>query len=83
MRHVLRLVRMNADGRVNPIVRLGIGHRRIQLFRPRSSPNRQQRRYSRCPRALQHRLAILRELFRINMRMRIDQFHGRDEGAWL
>ena len=56
-------------------MRLGIRQCGIQLFRSRSRTDRQQHRHSRRPSAPQHRLAILRELFRINMRVRIDQFN--------
>ena len=71
----LRLVRMNANTGVNPVVLLSVRNGSVQLFRAGPCANRQQRANASRPRALQHNFAVLRKLRKINMRMRIDQVH--------
>src|ERR1051326_2849259 len=66
---------MRAHTGINPVMLLGKRDSRIQLLRAGAGANRQQRGNASRPRALQHRLAILRKLRKINMSMRIDQFH--------
>src|SRR5260370_17978672 len=74
-REFLGLVGMRAHGGVNPVVLLGKRNRRIQLFRTRPRADGQKSGYARGARAVEHGIAILRKLRKINMRVRINQFH--------
>ena len=69
LRYFVRLVRMNPDRRVNPIVLLGEGQCRIELLRAGSCADGEQRRHSRGARALEHGFAVFRELWKINVRV--------------
>ena len=72
-----RVVRMNADRGVDPIVLLGERNRGIDpLRRAGAAADGQQRCDARRARAVEHRLAVFVELRDFQVRVRIDNFHG-------
>src|SRR5689334_909365 len=68
-REFLRLMRVRAHRGVNPIVLLGKRNGRVQFFRPGTGSNSEQSGNASSARPLEHRVAILRELRKINVRM--------------
>ncbi len=78
----LRVVRVNADRRVDPIVLLGEGNRGVDaLGRAGPAADRQQRLDARRAGALEHRRAVALEFRRLQVRMRINNFHGCRENS--
>ncbi len=68
-RHV-RVVRMDAHRRVDPVVLLGERNRGVQALRRRAAaPDREQRCHARGARAFEHRRAILVELRHLQVRV--------------
>ncbi len=65
----LRLMRMNSNRRVNPVVLFGKRNRRVQPVRPRPASNREQRPHARRARAFEHRRPILIELRKLQVRV--------------
>ncbi len=72
VRNFLRLVGMNPDGGVNPLVLLGKGQRGIELFRTWACADCKQCRHSRFASAVEHGVAVFRELWEVDVRVRID-----------
>jgi hypothetical protein len=72
----LCFLRMDPDRGVNPIVLFGKGQRRIELLWPRAAADGQYRLDASLPRALEHCDAVSIELREIEVRVRINQFHG-------
>ena len=68
-----RIMRMNANCRVNPVMLFGVGYRRVEPFR-RACPaaDRQQRFNTGRSRAFEHRLAIRIKLREFKMCVGID-----------
>ena len=71
----LRFVRVNANRGVNPLMLFGKGQRGIELFGPWAGADREERAHSSSAGAFEHGIAVLRELWEIDVRMRINQFH--------
>ncbi len=69
LRHFLRFMGMNPYSRVNPIMLFGERQRCIQLLGPRPRADSEQCRNTRSPRAIEHGIAVLRELRKINVRV--------------
>src|SRR5690242_13941560 len=73
--HFFRVVRMNADGGVYPIVLFGKGNRGIEFLRSGAGADCKKGRYARGACAFEHGRAIFRKLREIDVRMGIDQLH--------
>ncbi len=65
----LRLVRMNAHRRVDPVVFFRKRNRRAQPVRPSAAADGKQRRDARRASALKHRRAVLIELRKLQVRV--------------
>src|SRR5262245_27414331 len=70
-----RVMRVYADTRVDPIVRLGYRNTAPHLFRPAAVAYRQDRSNAGVPRALQHSVAVGVEARIVEMCVGIDE-HG-------
>ena len=66
---VVRVVRMNADGRVNPVMLLGKRNRCIEPVDSSTAADGKQRPHARRARALEHRLAIFVKLRKFQVRV--------------
>jgi len=74
--YFLRFVGMNPDRGVNPIVLLGEGHRRIELLGAWACADGEECRDSGGACAIKHGSAVFGELWEVDVRVRIDQFHS-------
>ena len=73
----LRLMRMNADSRVNKIAPLGDPNSAIERPRPSSAADRDNALDPSLPRARQHRVAVSVEFLAIKMCVRIYEHSSR------
>src|SRR5260370_13750412 len=76
LRDFLRFVGVNADGRVNPVVRFGERQRRAELLRAGARADGEECGDSSCARPLEHFRAVAIKLRKIYVRVRVDQFHS-------
>src|SRR5260370_7190032 len=76
LRDLFRFVGMNADGRVNPVVRFGEQQRRVELRRAGARADGEECGDSCCARPLEHFRAVAIKLRKIYVRVRVDQFHS-------
>src|SRR3974377_221998 len=72
----LRLVGMDPDAGVNPVIFLGERKRRVQFLRTRARAYRQQRANARSTRPFEHGFAVIGKLREVNMPVGVNQVHG-------
>src|SRR6266581_7254281 len=76
LRDFFRFVWMNANGRVDPVVRFGERQRRVELRRAGACADGEECGNSCRARPLQHFRAVAIKLRKIYVRVRVDQFHS-------
>src|SRR5713101_5983459 len=76
LRDFFRFVRVNADGGVDPVVRVGERQRRVELLRAGACADGEECGDSCRARPLEHFRAVAIKLRQIYVRVRVDQFHS-------
>src|SRR6516165_8811467 len=78
LRHIFGLVGMDANGGEDPVVSVGVGDGGVELLGAGAYTDGKQRVYTRRPRPCEHSVAVFGELREVDVRVGVDQIHGRE-----